>query len=336
MSNIKLQLFSRRSANKLLNGVVPSMLEEVVHLLTFFSLDHNAATDMDIEGDDVPKKELDNISFLFSSQLGCNVTAEALHQMCSGRFNMLRNLLFLLQCLKKYFNIIFPKVDVNSAEAEMVRIRLIPHTAQQLRCYYVLNWIALAPCGPVVPTMLDASMQQLNILSMRDKADGADAAHLALRGQRAHTLLSLFLTSKSAKSAHNMMATQSTELDLLSQWHTSLLPFMTIVGKLMWPSSYLFVFPEFLLTSCQYLLVEQYVRLLKPWCDSNGYSREFLLGSVLLDMGEPEKACDNFLLAANGVSTETFLANHLAQPNYEDELEPTQEHRLVLYYLKVN
>ncbi|CAB3374149.1 Hypothetical predicted protein [Cloeon dipterum] len=329
------EYFSRRSANKLLSGIMPDMIDEVVHLLTFYSLDHNAATEMDIEGEDLPRKELDNISFLFSSQLGSNVVAEALHQSSQGRFQVLRNLLFLLLCLKKHLTTIFPKVDVNSTTAERLRVRLIPHTAQLIRCYYIINWVATSSCGLAVPTMLDASIQQLNILSMRDKVEGADAVHLALRGNKAHTLLSLFLSSKSARYAQNLMAQQGTEIDLLSQWHTSMLPYMTIVGKLLWPSSYLFVFPEFLLSACQYLLVEQYVRLLKPWCDSNVHSREFLLGSVLLDMGEAEKACDHFLVAANGVSNESFLASHLARPNYEDELEPTHEHRLVLYFLKV-
>ena len=33
--------------------------------------------------------------------------------------------------------------------------------------------------------------------------------------------------------------------------------------------------------------IQQYVRLLSTWCDWNCQSRQFLLGSALLNMGEP-------------------------------------------------
>jgi len=49
----------------------------------------------------------------------------------------------------------------------------------------------------------------------------------------------------------------------------------------------LMFFQEFLLSACQHLQIQQYVRLLSTWCDWNCQSRQFLLGSALLNMGEP-------------------------------------------------
>ena len=46
------------------------------------------------------------------------------------------------------------------------------------------------------------------------------------------------------------------------------------------------------LSACQFMQIQEYVRLLSTWCDWNCHSRQFLLGSALMNMGEPEKASD--------------------------------------------
>ena len=66
-------------------------------------------------------------------------------------------------------------------------------------------------------------------------------------------------------------------------------------------------FSAFLLTACQHMQIQEYVRLLSTWCDFNCHSRQFLLGSALLNMGEPEKACDWMIKGAGGIGTDVFL-----------------------------
>jgi len=98
-----------------------------------------------------------------------------------------------------------------------------------------------------------------------------------------------------------------------------------------WPVCRHFVFPEFLLASGQHLLIQEYVRLLHGWCEWNNCSRKFLLGSALLDMGEPYKAYDLLVQAAKGITTDDFMASKLVPS--ADNL--SEQQLLVLYYLKV-
>ena len=104
-----------------------------------------------------------------------------------------------------------------------------------------------------------------------------------------------------------------------------------VSGQLVWPVCRHFVFPEFLLASGQHLLIQEYVRLLHGWCEWNNCSRKFLLGSALLDMGEPYKAYDLLVQAAKGITTDDFMASKLVSS--AESL--SEQHRLVLYYLKV-
>jgi nuclear pore complex protein Nup160 len=104
-----------------------------------------------------------------------------------------------------------------------------------------------------------------------------------------------------------------------------------VTGQLVWPVCRHFVFPEFLLASCQHLLIQEYVRLLHGWCEWNNCSRKFLLGSALLDMGEPYKAYDLLVQAAKGITTDDFMATKLVPST--DNL--SEQQLLVLYYLKV-
>ena len=54
----------------------------------------------------------------------------------------------------------------------------------------------------------------------------------------------------------------------------------------------------------------------------NCHSRQFLLGSALLNMAEPEKACDWMIQAAGGVVSDRFLSNQVFS---KQELEKNDE-----------
>lgn len=59
------------------------------------------------------------------------------------------------------------------------------------------------------------------------------------------------------------------------QWKNTLLPLATIIGQLLWAVDGSFVFGEWLIGSCQHVLIQEYVRLLNSWCECNEYSRKF-------------------------------------------------------------
>ena len=59
--------------------------------------------------------------------------------------------------------------------------------------------------------------------------------------------------------------------------------------------------------------VQEYVRLLSTWCDWNCHSRQFILGSALLHMGEPDKASDWMIKAAAGISAQSDQGRSLVR-----------------------
>lgn len=68
-----------------------------------------------------------------------------------------------------------------------------------------------------------------------------------------------------------------------------------------WPPKESVLFPEFLLTSYQYLHIQEYAHLICYWCDTCQSSWHFLLGQSHLVLGEYHKALGYFLKAARGI-----------------------------------
>ena len=81
--------------------------------------------------------------------------------------------------------------------------------------------------------------------------------------------------------------------------------------------------------------IQEYVRLLSTWCDWNCHSRQFLLGSALLNMGEPDKACSWLIQAGGGIGSDPFLMNHLFGPDDESLHQCSADRLTVMYFLKV-
>ncbi|RMB98016.1 hypothetical protein DUI87_25494 [Hirundo rustica rustica] len=98
----------------------------------------------------------------------------------------------------------------------------------------------------------------------------------------------------------------------------------------LWPSNPSFLFPECLMGSCQYTQLQEYIRLLQPWCHVNMGSCCFMMGRCYLVMGEGHKALDCFCQAASEVGREEFL-DRLIQPE-EGEVVSTPR---LQYYNKV-
>lgn len=106
--------------------------------------------------------------------------------------------------------------------------------------------------------------------------------------------------------------------------------YISLNNLIRWPISGNFIFPEWLLSSCQFLLIQEYVRLLNTWCEWNSASRKFILAVALLEMGEIQKACDHFLRASNGILTDAFLTDTLIDSNVT-----SGNNALIHYYLNV-
>lgn len=98
-----------------------------------------------------------------------------------------------------------------------------------------------------------------------------------------------------------------------------------------WSVSGNFTFGEWLIGSCQHILIQEYVRLLNSWCEWNSCSRHFIAAVTLLETGEPAKAFDLFMQSAKGVLTEPFLEACIVP---QDQAVSDNE-AMTAYYLKV-
>ncbi|XP_046422018.1 nuclear pore complex protein Nup160 homolog [Neodiprion fabricii] len=261
-----------------------------------------------------------NVSHLFSSQLGMSAITESVSQITQLRFSICRNLLILQQLVLKRPEAFDPRSlhSINSS--------LAPRTVVLTQAYYAVMWIceSTASSSPT-QTLLDTSIQHLSLLKLSDSG-----VNIVQRQQRSLSLLELFMHSGGAKHAHTLMAHTITDTCGLVPWHESMLTHVTLMAQFVWPISGNFIFPEWLLSSCQHLLVQEYVRMLSTWCEWNSASRKFIMAVSLLEMGETHKACDQFLGACNGILTDTFLASTLL-----DACIVSESSMRVNYFLKV-
>lgn len=97
----------------------------------------------------------------------------------------------------------------------------------------------------------------------------------------------------------------------------------------MWPLSEHMVLPDYLYRSNQLSALFGYEALLGQWCETNMYSRRFLLGCALLRQHQAHKACERFMEASHGVAREPYILEALQGDNIS--LDRAQ----AVYYLKV-
>ncbi|XP_011311730.1 nuclear pore complex protein Nup160 homolog [Fopius arisanus] len=288
-------------------------------LLEALTYDLGQSDRMKLDNEPEVSRLMLNIGHLFSSQLGVSMIAESLSQIALLRFSICRDLLILQR-------IVLSRPEAfDSRMLHSIKSSLAPRTVVLTQAYYVVMWISESTATATSPQALwETSVQRLGVLKLMDIRGNTN------KQLRSMSLLELFVQSGGAKQAHTLMANAlSLSLTSVVPWHFGLLSQLTIVAQLIWPISGNFVFPEWLLSSCQFLLVQEYVRLLSTWCEWNSASRRFILAVSLLEMGEPLKACDHILRASSGILTDNFLASTLL-----DSPMSSESQALVCYYLK--
>lgn len=262
-----------------------------------------------------------NTTHLFSSQLGISTITESVAQIAFLRFSICRNLLILQRIILSRLE------NFDSKILHSIKSSLAPRTVVLTQAYYVVLWLRETTANTGSQSSFsEISIQRLSSLKLMEPRTTGYRTQ-----QRSLSLLEHFVQSSGAKHAHKLLI-NSMDIDNsdLTPWHCGMLTQMTLISQVVWPASNNFVFPEWLLSSCQFLLVQEYVRLLSTWCEWNSASRKFILAVALLEMGETRKACDHFLRASSGILTDNFLATILVESSTSNE-----NHALVLYYLKI-
>ncbi|KNC28976.1 putative nuclear pore complex protein Nup160 [Lucilia cuprina] len=241
-----------------------------------------------------------SLGVLFGSQVGLSLLAETVRQNALIRFAICRNLLLLQQIL----------IDTHSLPVdilECLRSQFMPDVLIFLQSYYVMVWISETPVNINAAAAMETSMQRLNLLQLT-----SGSGRIYSNGGKCSSapLLQVFLNAKGLYTALSLYADNFKELDNVS-WQNTLMPLSTTVSQLIWAVSFNFVFGEWLFSTCQHIIIADYVRLLNSWCEWNICSRQFILAVTLLDSGESHKAYDLFLQSAKGVVKEQFLAEKI-------------------------
>ena len=241
-----------------------------------------------------------SLGALFGSQVGLSLLSETVRQNSLIRFAICRNLLLLQQIL----------IDTHSLPAdtlECLRSQFMPDVLIFLQSYHVMVWISETPVNINSAASMETSMQRLNLLQL---TSGSGRIYSTGGKCNSAPLLQVFLSAKGLYTALALYADNIKIVENVSLQQT-LMPLSTIVSQLIWPVSFNFIFGEWLFSTCQHIIIADYVRLLNSWCEWNICSRQFILAVTLLDSGESGKAYDLFLQSAKGVVKEHFLSEKI-------------------------
>ncbi|XP_046552449.1 LOW QUALITY PROTEIN: nuclear pore complex protein Nup160-like [Haliotis rubra] len=322
-------LFFPPGGDSLLATDVGDRLEEIHNLVSALRvllkiLDlSNQEEDFMLDDSAVDASRQLSCSQLFTSSSSSAILAVCLEQMCTTRLSFCRDLLVLQVAAIKLGDQHGLRPDVSS----VVREDLIPLTASLIQSYLLLVWASQSVVIGNQNTALEFNVRQLAALEISDTTNVTSSRS----NLPSVTLAELFIQGVGGAQGRSMLA-QIPSIDYRSKavWAQHLVPLVRTLAKIIWPMCDNFLFPEFLVGSCQYLHLQEYVRLLSSWCEWNVASRRFLLGLCYLHFDEPQKAAQCFTQAGSGVGNETFLSQKLLQTD-EDEFHKME----VLYYLKV-
>nr|XP_045619650.1 nuclear pore complex protein Nup160-like isoform X1 [Procambarus clarkii] len=269
-----------------------------------------------------------SLSGALSGRTGAAIVSAVVAQVAKVRLELCRDLLLLQQMALHLGH----KCRLTSDAAAQLRSTLLPKTALLTQAYFALLHVSTAPAIQPSQATLEAGKRQLAALSLGNGPGVVSA--LPVPGHPA-TVLELFFLSSGGDQARALVGPSlddgSAEGCFSGGWAELLMPLTMTVAQLAWPISRCLVLVEWLVWGGQHGAVQEYVRLLQPWCEWNSCSRKFLLGVALLNQGEATKAARLLLAAMEGVITEDFLGMKVANGGPET---PSDQLR-VMYCLRV-
>uniref|UniRef100_A0A8C9EK46 Nucleoporin 160 n=1 Tax=Pavo cristatus TaxID=9049 RepID=A0A8C9EK46_PAVCR len=288
---------------------IHSKLQEIrnpIHAIGVLIREMDYETDTDMErGETHPLNMRLNLTQLYGSSTAIGVVCWGVCKIATIRFQICRDLLILQQLLLRLGDPVSTALPARSTPFEPGGLGcLVPDCELESNLQH-LSVLELADTTVLTPHKLVSSPQTIVELFFREVA-------------RKHIVSRLFLQPNTS-----LVETSLNWPHLITAVVADFLP-------LLWPSNPGFLFPECLIGSCQYTQLQEYIRLLQPWCHVNMGSCCFMMGRCYLVMGEGHKALDCFCQAASEVGKEEFL-DRLIQPE-EGEMVSTPR---LQYYSKV-
>ncbi|XP_039392857.1 nuclear pore complex protein Nup160 isoform X2 [Mauremys reevesii] len=242
-----------------------------------------------------------NLSQLYGSGTAVTVVCRGVCKMATTRFLICRDLLILQQLLLRLGDAMI----LGGGQLFQSQQDLLHRTSPLLLSYYLIRWASQCLASDVPVDTLESNLQHLSVLELTDTT--ALTPHKLVSSPQ--TIVELFFQEVARKHIISHLFSQpNTSLSETSlNWPHLITAVAADLLPLLWPSNPGFLFPECLMGSCQYTQLQEYIRLLQPWCHVNVGSCRFLMGRCYLVMGEGHKALDCFCQAASEVGKEEFL-----------------------------
>ncbi|XP_046890933.1 nuclear pore complex protein Nup160 [Hypomesus transpacificus] len=267
-----------------------------------------------------------SLSQLYGSSVMVSVVCQALSHTAMTRALCCRDLLLLQHLYLRLDDNVFL---AGGAQLLQLQQDLIPRTSHLLSSYLLLQHTCQSLACALPLDIIDANLQHLSVLEMSDS--------LSLATNRSvlspQTVLELFYQGVARKSIISQLYSQQqgpTAGLAMLHWPHMVSSVVQLLAQQLWPSNPGFQFPECLMANCQYTQLQEYIRLIQPWCQVNMGSCSFMLGQCYLANGEGQKALECFKKASPEVEKEEFLLRVAGADEEEAASSP-----LLQYYNKV-
>ncbi|XP_078112382.1 nuclear pore complex protein Nup160 isoform X3 [Sander vitreus] len=243
-----------------------------------------------------------SLSQLYGSSSAVSVVCQAVCHMTMTRALFCRDLLILQKLYLRFGDNVFLG---GGSQLLQLQQDLIPRCSGLLSSYYLLKHISQSLASSVPMDIIDANLQHLTVLQLSDTP--AQSCNRSVLSPQ--TVVELFYQTVGRKLIISQMYCQQQQQqgNSLLLWTHSISNVVNLLAQLLWPSNPGFQFPECLMANCQYTQLQEYVRLIGPWCQVNIGSCRFMLGQCYLANGEGQKALQCFQEAATEVEKEDFL-----------------------------
>ncbi|XP_038262757.1 nuclear pore complex protein Nup160 isoform X2 [Dermochelys coriacea] len=282
---------------------IHSKLQEIrnpIHAIGVLIREMDYETELEIERAQ-PLNVRMNLSQLYGSGTAVTVVCRGVCKMATTRFLICRDLLILQQLLLRLGDAMI----LGGGQLFQSQQDLLHRTSPLLLSYYLIRWASQRLASDVPVDTLESNLQHLSVLELTDTS--ALTPHKLVSSPQ--TIVELFFQEVARKHIISHLFSQpNTSLSETNlNWPHLITAIVADLLPLLWPSNPGFLFPECLMGSCQYTQLQEYIRLLQPWCHVNVGSCRFLMGRCYLVMGEGHKALDCFCQAASEVGKEEFL-----------------------------
>uniref|UniRef100_A0A3Q3EQK3 Nucleoporin 160 n=1 Tax=Labrus bergylta TaxID=56723 RepID=A0A3Q3EQK3_9LABR len=264
-----------------------------------------------------------NLSQVMGSSSAVSLVCQAVCHMTMTRALFCRDLLILQKLYLRFGDNVFLG---GGAQLLQLQQDLIPRSSHLLSSYHLLKHISQSPASSVPVDILDAHLQHLTVLELSDSP--SLSSHRSVLSPQ--TVVELVYQTVARKMMVSQIFSQQ-HADALLPWSHITSSLVHLLAQLLWPNNPGFQFPECLMANCQYTQLQEYVRLIGPWCQVNVGSRRFMMGQCYLANGEGQKALQCFQEAATEVEKEEFLLRLTGSEEEESASTPRLQ-----YYNKMH